>query len=158
MPHLSDSAAQRDAEAVIIDRLSADLDVSLVAGGRVPVGNGAYVEVDARSPDNDVFVEAYARQGALKGAQTKKVGQDILKMALLRRMPQYADTRTIIAFASHEARASLRGWLARAADEFGVELRAVDVPGDLRERVLQAQQRQVMVNLSPDEERILAEE
>jgi hypothetical protein len=35
------------------------------------------VAVDARSPDNSVFVEAYARQSSLKGAQLKKIGQDI---------------------------------------------------------------------------------
>lgn len=72
-------------------------------------------------------------------------------MALLRRIPHYAITRAITAFASPEADAPVRGWLARAADEFGVEFRAVDVQRDLRERVLQAQQPQVMVDFSPHE-------
>lgn len=158
MSHVSDSAVQRNAEAVIVSRLGQLLGVPLQAGGRVPVGTSAYVEVDARSADNSVFVEAYARQGVLKGAQLKKVGQDILKLALLRRIPEYCDARIIIAFASPAARGSVRGWLARAAEEFGVELEAVDLPPDLRERVREAQRRQVMVNVSPDEERILGED
>lgn len=158
MPHLSDSAVQRAAEAVIVHRLAAELGVPLQSGGRVPVGGGAYVEVDARSDDGAVFVEAYARQGALKGAQLKKIGQDILKLALLRRQPEYLNARAIIVFASEEARSSIRGWVAQAAIEFGVDLRTIEVPDELREQVRAAQQRQVMVNLSVDEAAAVAEE
>ena len=158
MAHLSDSAAQRVAEAVIVERLGDLLDVKLTAGGRVSVGGGAYVEVDARSDESGVFVEAYARQGRLKGAQLKKVGQDILKLALLRRLPQYVDARIIIAFASPGAHDSIRGWLARAAEEFGVELMTVDIPADVREQIIEAQQRQVMVNLTVDEALALEDE
>ena len=106
-----------------------------------------WVEVDARSPDSSVFVEAYARQGPLEGAQMKKIGQDILKLALLRREATFADTRAIIAFASNEARESVRGWLRRAADAFGVELLVVAIPEDLRNEILSAQSRQMMVNV-----------
>lgn len=158
VPHLSDSAVQRAAEAVIVERLATELGVPLHVGGRVPVGGGAHIEVDALSTDDTVFVEAYARQGALKGAQLKKIGQDILKLALLRRQPEYVEARVLIAFASTEARDSIRGWLARAAGEFGIELCTVDVPADLRDQILEAQQRQVMVNLSVDEALAVVEE
>jgi hypothetical protein len=80
--HLSDSAVQREAEAMIVDGLGAQLGVGLLPGGRLQVGGGAHVQVDARSENGGVLVEAHARQGALKGAQLKKVGQDILKFAL----------------------------------------------------------------------------
>jgi len=157
VPHLSDSTVQCDAEAVIIERLADALGVPLQPSGRVAVG-GAYIEVDARSEDDTVFVEAYARQGALKGAQLKKIGQDILKFVFLRRQPEYADAHVVIAFASPEARDSVRGWLACAADEFGIELRVVEVPCDLRQQITEAQQRQVMVNLSTDEASVVQEE
>ena len=92
---------------------------------RVPVGGGACVEVDASTRDHSTVVEAYARQGKLKGAQLKKIGQDILKLALLCKHRLPAETQAFIAFASEEARQSVGGWLEEAAERFGVTLIAV---------------------------------
>lgn len=117
-----------------------------------------HIEVDARSEDGHLFVEAYARQGALRGAQLKKIGQDILKLALLRHQAAHARARFVIVFASSEARDSVRGWLRYAAEQFGVELRVVALPDGMREQILAAQQRQVMVNLSADEALAVQEE
>ncbi len=149
--HLSDSAVQREAEAMIMRQLGTNLGVALLPDRRMHVGGGAFVQVDARPNEDKVIVEAYARQGALKGAQLKKVGQDILKFALLRRTAGCADSRMILAFASDEAKESIRGWVAQAAAVFEVELVAVHLPPEASEKILAAQQRQVMVNLSPDE-------
>ena len=116
-----------------------------------PVGSrlrgDVWVEVDARAQDSSVFVEAYARQGPLKGAQLKKIGQDILKLALLQRESTFSGSRAIIAFASDEARDSVRGWLRRATDAFGVELLVVPIPEVLRNEILAAQSRQMMENI-----------
>ena len=123
-------------------------DLSLVTKpGRVTLTGDVWVEVDARSDNGSVFVEAYARQGSLKGAQLKKIGQDVLKLALLKREADYTDTRAIIAFASQEARDSIKGWLRRAAEAFEVELRVVSISDELREEIPAAQSRQVMVNI-----------
>ena len=151
MNHLSDSVVQREAEAMIVERLGERLGLGLIAGGRIDVGGGAHVQVDARTEAGDVIVEAYARHGVLKGAQLKKVAQDVLKFALLRRLEGSVDARMILAFASSEAMNSIRGWVAEAARAFDVELIKVDLPPELRQRILAAQQRQVMVNLSADE-------
>ncbi|MGH2777391.1 MAG: hypothetical protein ACRDJB_01955 [Actinomycetota bacterium] len=157
--HLSDSAVQRAAEVKIVQQLATELGVALLPGGRIQIGGGgAYVQVDARSAHDDVIVEAYARQGALKGAQLKKVGQDILKFALLRRTAGWVDARLILAFASAEAKESIRGWVAQAAEVFEVEFVVVDLPPEDREQILAAQQRQVMVNLSADEADALADQ
>ena len=157
MSQLSDSAAQRDAEWFIVDAVASRLGVPLGPGGRIDVGGGAHVEVDAQAEDGTVVVEAYARQGALKGAQLKKVAQDVLKFALLRRTDGWSSTRMVLAFASGEAKDSIRGWVAQAAHLFDVELVAVDIPSDVRQRILAAQRRQVMVNLSADEAAALTE-
>lgn len=109
MPHLSGSAVQRQAETSIVQKIGADLGVVLIPGGRISVGGGAHVQVDARTDEGDLLVEAYARQGALSGAQLKKVGQDILKLALLRRTEGWSDARMILAFASLGAKNSIRG-------------------------------------------------
>jgi len=90
--HLSDSSVQRRAEATFIAALADSLGLVLLASpGRISLAGDVWVEVDARSPDSSVFVEAYARQGSLKGAQVKK--QDILKLALLQREATFVGTR-----------------------------------------------------------------
>jgi hypothetical protein len=52
---------------------AAVLGVDLGPGDRINVGGGAHLQVDARSEDNGVLVEAYARHGVLKGAQLKRL-------------------------------------------------------------------------------------
>jgi len=146
--HLSDSDVQRRAEASIIAALAESWGVALApTPGRITLAGDVGVEVDARAPDSSLFVEAYARQGSLKGAQLKKIGQDILKLALLKREASFADNRAIIAFASQEAHDSVRGWLRRAAEVFEVELLVVQISEELRNEILSAQSRQVMVNI-----------
>ncbi len=146
--HLSDSSVQRRAEANIIAALAESHGLDLVPSpGRIALAGDVWVEVDARASDNSVFVAAYARQGSLKGAQRKKIGQDILKLALLKREVTFAGNRVIIAFASHEARDSVRGWLRRTAEAFDVELLVVQISEDLRNEIPSAQSRQVMVNI-----------
>ena len=146
-PHQSDSAVQREAETAIIDALAAKLGVALVGGGTLPLDGGVHIHLDARSEDGKVAVEAYARQGTLKGGQLKKIAQDVLKLALLRRESGYTDVRPIIVFASEEARSSITGWVKHAAGVFGVELHVVDIDPDLRSAIVATQLRQKMVNV-----------
>ena len=78
-PHVSDSAVQRDAEKVILERLSRLLGVT-VARRAFALPSGARVEVDGASADLSVLLEVFVRQGALKGGQQKKVCQGALKL------------------------------------------------------------------------------
>jgi hypothetical protein len=114
---------------------------------RIRLSTGAHVEIDAATDDEKIVAEAYARQGRLKGAQPKKIAQDILKLALLKREVGREETRTIIALASGEARDSISGWLREAVHAFGIELRVVEISDGLRAEIRAAQARQVMVNL-----------
>lgn len=146
--HLSNSAVQVTAEAKIIAEVAASRGISLISKpGKITLTGGVHIEVDAATADGTVVVEAYARQGKLKGAQPKKIAQDILKLALLKREPAREHTEAIVAFASQQAYDSISGWLRRAADAFDVQLVVVDLPQDLRDQILEAQSRQVMVNL-----------
>lgn len=145
--HLSNSAVQQKAEASIISALAKQLDVSgSLTPRKVTVLGGSFVQLDACTEGEGIMVEAYARQGPLKGAQIKKISQDILKLALLKRDPRLAESRAIIVFASEEARTSVTGWVRSAAEQFGVELLVVDIPPPLREEIRSAQARQIMVN------------
>jgi hypothetical protein len=133
---------------VIVDAFAADQRLVLEhLPSRLSVGEGVGVEVDARCEDPPVFVEAYARQGRLKGAQLKKMAQDILKLALLRRQSAHADARAVVVFASAEAERSVTGWLRQAAATFDVELCVVDIPKEDRQQILAARERQKMTNI-----------
>jgi hypothetical protein len=55
-----------------------------------------------------------------------------------------------------EASKSVRGSLAKAALAFGVEHVVVTLPREMSRRILSAQRRQVMVNMSADEAEALA--
>ena len=146
-PHQSDSAVQRDAESAIVDALATKLGVALVRGESLTLSGGVRIHLDALSEDGKFAVEAYARQGRLKGGQLKKIAQDVLKLALLRSEPAYNDVRPIIVFASEEARSSITGWVKHAAGVFGVELHVVDIDPGLRDAILETQRRQRMVNV-----------
>ncbi len=93
------------------------------------------------------MVEACARQGRLKGAQLRKVAQDILKLALLQEGSESKSIERFIVFASTEAEQSVKGWVREAAERFGIRFLVVDVPQELRDSILTAQSRQVMVNV-----------
>lgn len=149
--HQSDSSVQRGAEGAIVDALGALLGVALNPGGALKLSGGVSIQLDARSADGQIAVEAYARQGRLKGAQLKKIAQDVLKLALLRTEPGLEEVRTIIVFASEEALRSVTGWVKRAAEVFGVELIVVEIDSKLREMILATQERQKMVNVALDE-------
>lgn len=147
--YLSSSRVQQDAESVILDAASELLGCGPLTPRRVTLSNGVHVEVDGVSADEGVFAEAYARQGALRGAQLKKIAQDILKLAMARRVRGEVDV--VIVFASQEAHDSIRGWLRHAADSFGVRLLVVDIAEEWREKIRKAQRGQIMVNLNVDE-------
>lgn len=69
------------------------------------------------------------------------------ELALLKREPDRTQTEAIIAFASQEAHDSISGWVRQAAKSFGVRLEVVPIPDALRQEILTAQGRQVMVNV-----------
>jgi hypothetical protein len=144
-PHPSDSSMQRRAEAAILAAVSAELRVILTPRSLV-LSNGSRVEVDGTAPDLSVLVEAFARQGALKGGQQKKVCQDALKLITLGRI--HPDARLVIAFADPEAAeyASRGTWVAEALATWGVEVIVVDIDPELRTQIREAQLRQVMLN------------
>ena len=150
-PHVSDSAIQRDAEKVILERLSRLLGVT-VAPRAFALPSGARVEVDGASADLSVLLEVFVRHGALKGGQQKKVCQDALKLITLGRHHPHA--RLLLVFADEQAAAyaTTGTWVAEALATWGVEVLIVDVGEELRAQIRDAQQRQMMVNPSgPDE-------
>lgn len=146
--HPSDSSAQRAAEVDMLQRLSAQEGAHLTPG-RFPLPGGSWLEIDGIDDSQQWFVEVFARMGGLKGAQLKKVATDVLKLVLIQEESsrQGISPRLTLAFASEEARHSIRGWLLEAIHSHGIETRLVSPADEIVERVTVAQSHQIMVNV-----------
>lgn len=145
--HRSDSLAQREAEPLIRAGVEKLVGVTL-SPKSFELPNGSRVDVDGADDNGVVFVEIFARQGGLKGAQFHKVARDALKLITLTKNREGA--RRIIAFGDEEAAACVSGrsWLAEALTSWNVEVMVVDLDPAVRDGVRAAQARQVMVNAS----------
>lgn len=148
MGHASDSLQQRTAEPLILAGVSKTLGVELTPRS-LRLDGGARVDVDGVAPDESVFVEIFAHQGRLKGAQFHKVARDALKLITLRRTR--TTSKLIIAFGDPEAAACVTGasWLAEALSSWEIEVLVVDLEDAVRDGLRAAQVRQVMVNPTP---------
>ncbi|MCX6095039.1 MAG: hypothetical protein NTY63_09515 [Candidatus Bipolaricaulota bacterium] len=146
--HVSDSSAQRAAEPFLIGALEHELGILFVPG-RPEGGSAPGVKLDGFSSEHRVLAEAYARHGVLKPAQRHKVATDILKMIYVERVLG-GTWRKCLCFADEAAAQSVQGdgWLAQTVRTFGVEVRVYPLPADVRDAVIAAQKRQVMVNPS----------
>lgn len=146
--HFSHSGVQLAAERVILQTLSERLGRRL-APRVMALPGGARVQVDGAAEDDSILVEVFARQGALKGGQQKKVAQDALKLVTLGRT--YPDARLVLAFADYDAAAYATAgtWVAEALTAWGIEVVVVEVDEFLRSEIRAAQTRQVMVNVTP---------
>jgi hypothetical protein len=138
-PHDSDSRVQLDAERVVLELLSAELDVELRQKVSLDV-DGTPAKPDGVSPDESILVEVFVRIGKLKPAHHEKVARDALKLlALAETRPR---ARLILAFVDDEAANSIVGWQAAMFKRRKIETVVVDLPGDWRQRILAAQARQ----------------
>lgn len=145
MPHHSDSTEQRLAERVLLDLLQEQLGATFVDGATLPVPLG--VKPDGIDLERKIVVEVFSRIGRTKPAQDRKVRSDLFKLAYMRQALG-APWRAVFCFADSQAAASTlgRSWAADAARTFGVEICVVELPEDLRARILAAQVSQRMVN------------
>lgn len=148
MTHPSDSLEQRNAEALILQAVSASVGVEL-APRSLRLNGGARANVDGAASDESVLVEVFAHQGRLKGAQFHKVARDALKLITLGR--DRPGSRLIIAFGDSAALACVnaKSWLAESLRVWGVEVLTVDLDEEVRAGLRSAQARQIMVNPVP---------
>lgn len=139
--HASDSTEQRTAEVAIVAAVSGIVGVPLTPA-RITIAD-ARVEIDGASEDRSVLVEAYARIGAVRGGQPKKLATDAFKLAWAGE--KLGAQRLIIAVAGEEADAYLRragAWLTAALRDANVEIIHVPLSVELRESLADAQARQ----------------
>lgn len=138
------SAEQRAAERVMLDLLGGELGLELNPV-RISVPSGERVEVDGADASRKVLVECWAHQGAPKIAQRHKVINDAFKLTWIA-TTLYPKPHLILCLSDPQAAApflpSARSWAARAIQDFGITIKVVALPAEVRQSVLDAQRRQ----------------
>jgi hypothetical protein len=144
--HRSDSLEQREAEPLIRSGVEAALGGTTLTPTTLTLPNGARVDVDGVDDEQRVFVEIFAKQGRLRGAQFHKVARDALKLITITK--DRPETRRIVAFADQQAADCVLGksWLAEALTTWGIEVLVVELDEEIRAGLRAAQARQVMMN------------
>ena len=144
--HPSDSAVQRRAEGLILAELSSRFGVVLEQRVELELGD-ASVEVDGVDKDQSYFVEVFSRVGTLKGGQVKKVSEDALKlMAVGENRP---NSKLVLAFASHEAADSIRGWRSAVISALDIQIEIVELGPGEQAKIEAVQIKQRMENPDP---------
>lgn len=143
----SSSNEQQEIEKYVFAKLEAMLQVSLQNNPKIYLADGVHIEPDFYSEEETVVGEIFAHHGKLKVGQSHKVAQDILKMLLLEKM-RGRTYRKYLVVCDGEIEKALTGKsaLAESIRQFEVELICIALPEDLRNKILIAQNRQVMVN------------
>jgi hypothetical protein len=144
--HASDSSEQQQAEELIVAAAAQHYGAPLKPA-QVNLRGGSFVKVDGVNLETlrPIFVEAFARQGILKGGQLHKLQGDVLKLALLAK--HHPGAQLAIAVADQRVAQRLAsGWLGEAIRGFSIEVIVADLPDDLRKTIRDAQLRQTMVN------------
>jgi hypothetical protein len=137
-----DSLEQREAETAMVRLLSERIGIDLKPEP-IQLPEGGWLQLDGFSVSPRVACEAWAHQGEAKSAQKDKVTKDILKLMFIRAVTQ-TETRLILLFSDEAAAKFLRGrsWRAQAMRSLGIEIQVVDVPTDVRDKIIAAQKRQ----------------
>lgn len=138
----SDSAAQRMAQPFMLDALSREL------GHRLRTPPQGELAVDGHCPNPPILCEAWAHIGPPKAAQSNKVLSDAFRLVYVADLAVRAGRRRprlILCFCDSEAARPFRdsrGWRATALTHFGIERYVIDLPADVRARVMEAQRLQ----------------
>ncbi len=136
--HLSLASVQKEAEAWVLSELRKRPGYGTLKERRVDIGLG-HCQPDGVTDNGMTMVEIYARVGRLTGSQPKKIATDILKFATLKRQKGRSNVRCEIYFVDADAKDSVTGWKKEAANQFGVKLNVIEIPGNLRKKLLKAQ-------------------
>lgn len=143
-PHASDSAEQRRADSIMMRLLAERLGVEL-SPTTIAFDDGVRVEIDGADAARTVLVESWARIGAPKPAQRKKVLTDALKLSWVASKLETRPSQLILLMADPvAARPFTEGtsWGARAIADLGVDVIVVELPQLEFESITAAQIRQ----------------
>ena len=90
-----------------------------------------------------VLCEAWAHIGPPESAQKDKVMTDGFKLLFVNALVK-GDSKRVLLFADPDAAAHFQGksWMAQCLDEYNIIVEIIELPPELKNKVLKAQQRQ----------------
>jgi len=136
-----DCKEQQEAENWLIDRLSVDMGIVL-RKKRFSL-KGGWIELDGFCESPLVLCEAWAHIGAPRGGQKHKVMTDAFKLLFASTLVD-GDDKRILLFADPKAAAPFRGksWMAQCLIKHNITTQIIELPLELKARVVKAQKRQ----------------
>lgn len=145
----SKSMEQMRAEEKIFTLVEKALNVQLEKNPKLYLTNTeyTYIQPDFYSAEHYIIGEIFAHIGKPKKAQDNKIANDILKMLLLEKIEE-KQYRKIIVVCDELEEKKLRGAsaLSESVRQFDVEILYIPIDEQLRQEILNAQQRQKMTN------------
>lgn len=145
----SNSAEQQYAGHIIFGEIEKRLGIKLLENPKIHLADNSYtyIEPDFYSENECIVGEIFAHIGKSRAAQDHKIANDILKMLLLEKA-QNKIYRKIIVVCDEMLENKLNGLsaLAESIRQFNIEIIKVDISEELRNKILNAQSRQKMIN------------
>ena len=110
--------------------------------------DSVHIEPDFYSEEYSIIGEIFAHIGGNKRGQSTKIANDILKMLLLEKITG-KQFRKIIAVCDDAEKKKLQGQsvLAESIRQFGIEIMYVELEDNMRNQIIEAQERQKMTNI-----------
>ena len=145
----SSSIEQTRAEEKIFALVEKELNIHLEKNPKLYLINNkyTYIQPDFYSAKYHIVGEIFAHIGKPKKAQDNKIANDILKMLLLEKNEGH-QYRKIIVVCDEQEEKKLKGAsaLSESIRQFGVEILYIQIDEQLRQEILNAQERQKMTN------------
>lgn len=145
----SSSVEQQMAEDEIFYMVEDWLGCKVSRNPKVKMKNNdeVHIEPDFYSEEHSIIGEIFAHIGKNKVGQKNKIANDILKMLLIEK-DRDRRYRKIIVVCDEQEEKSLTGKsaLAESVKQFGIEIKRVNISKELKDTILSAQNRQVMIN------------
>lgn len=146
----SSSAEQLEAESVIFNMVKERMGIELLHNPQLYLADSVYtyMKPDFYSEEKKIVGEIFVHIGKPKKAQDNKIANDILKMLLLEKKKDCIFRKMIVVCDEEEER-QLKGHsvLAESIRQFNIEIMRMDLPDELRKKVMAAQTRQAMTNI-----------
>lgn len=145
----SHSTEQQEAGRIIFEKVKEWLDINLVEEPKIILGNDIFthIEPDFYSEEHLVVGEIFSHIGKAKKTQDNKIAFDILKMLLLEKVTNKHYRKILVVCDETEYRhLNGKSVLAESIRQYGIEVKMIDIEAELRDKIVSAQQRQVMVN------------
>lgn len=146
----SSSMEQVAAADIIFSEVERRLNTKLYKNYNIYLTDNAftYIQPDFYSEEKRIVGEIFTHIGKPKKAQDNKIANDILKMLLLEKVTgkQY---RKIIVVCDEAERRKLEDGssaLAESIRQFDIEVMYIEIDNELRNKLLNVQKRQKMVN------------